>query len=315
MKGSMIIHPDELSESWIDKLADAGIGTVGLHPCGGDEAVGCLVNLMEQLETPEYRELIDYAHSRGLSVEYEFHGMGYFLPRELFDSHPEYFRVNQEGERTGDYNMCASNDEALEIVAKTAAKLATSLYGTTHNFYFWLDDGHGRYCHCPKCKELSASDQQLIILNRMLKEIRKEIPDARMAYLAYMDTLEPPTKIKPDEGIFLEYAPFRKYIAKGEQAPAEIARENSMIAPLVKAFPNEEKKVLEYWYDNSLFSRWKKPPQKFELDKELLFKDVPEYKKAGFDFISTFACFLGKDYEELHGEVGVAEFGEAINIE
>ena len=85
-----------------------------------------------------------------------------------------------------------------------------------------------------------------------------------------------------------------------------------MIAPLVETFKNEEKKVLEYWYDNSLFSRWKKPPQKFVLDKQLLFSDIPKYKEAGFNYMSTFACFLGKDYEELHGSVDVSEFGKAL---
>ena len=312
MKSSMIVHPDELSKDWIDRLADAGISTIGLHPCGGDEAFDCLVNLMERLQTKEYRDLIDYAHARGLSVEYEFHGMGYLLRRNLFAAHPEYFRINQEGERTSDYNMCVSNDEALDVVAKAAVTLAKSLYGTTHNFYFWLDDGHSRYCHCPKCKDLSPSDQQLIVLNKMLKEIRKEIPDAKMAFLAYMDTLEPPTKVKADDGIFLEYAPFKKYIAKGEEAPPLIAHEAAMISPLVETFKDKEKKVLEYWYDNSLFSRWKKPPQKFELDRELLFSDIPKYKEAGFNYMSTFACFLGKDYEDLYGKVDVSEFGKAL---
>jgi len=32
----------------------------------------------------------------------------------------------------------------------------------------------------------------------------------------------------------------------------------------------------------------------------------------GFDIISTFACFLGKDYEDLHGEVDVTPFSEAL---
>ena len=35
MKNGMIIHPGELSKKWIDRLADAGIDILGIHPEGG----------------------------------------------------------------------------------------------------------------------------------------------------------------------------------------------------------------------------------------------------------------------------------------
>ena len=66
MKNSMIIHPDELSEKWIDKLANAGIGAIGIHPCGGRNAFESLAELLKRMQTPSYRRLIDYAHTRGL---------------------------------------------------------------------------------------------------------------------------------------------------------------------------------------------------------------------------------------------------------
>ncbi len=52
------------------------------------------------MKAEKYRALIDYAKERGLSVEYEFHAAGYFLPRELFAVHPEYFRLNAKSERS-----------------------------------------------------------------------------------------------------------------------------------------------------------------------------------------------------------------------
>lgn len=315
MQSSMIIHPEELSREWIDRLAEAGVGILGIHPRGGNCSLESLKNLLEQAKTKEYRDLIDYAHSRGLEVEYEVHAMGYLLDRNLFETHPEYFRMNTEGERTNDYNMCVSNPEAVALVAQNAATLAQSLYGSNHNFYFWLDDGHKLTCQCPLCKNMSPSDQQQILLNAMLQEIRKSIPDARMAYLAYYDTLVPPQNVKPVEGIFLEYAPLEKYVATGAEAFERIACEKEMIPHLVKTFANEPKKVLEYWYDNSMFSRWKKPPKKFTLDAENMLADMKEYKRFGFDSFSTFACFLGKDYEELHGDVDVSPFGKALREE
>jgi hypothetical protein len=59
--------------------------------------------------------------------------------------------------------------------------------------------------------------------------------------------------------------------------------------------------VLEYWLDNSLFSKWKKPPQPFSWDPEVMRQDLAYYESLGFEDATVFACYLGSDYEELHG--------------
>ena len=312
MKNGMIIHPGELSKKWIDRLADAKVNTLGLHPEGGAGAPKSLERLLELLKTPEYRALIDYARSRGLEVEYEIHAAGYLMDKSLFAEHPEYFRMNSAGERTSDWNFCVSNPDALALFARRAAELAQALYGSGKDFYFWMDDGRGIHCNCPKCRALSPSDQQYIALRAAIGEIRRHIPDARMAYLAYIDTIEQPTAVENDGAIFLEYAPFEKYTARGEDREERISREKAMIAPLLDAFGRESAKVLEYWYDNSLFSRWKKPPARFVLDEEKMLADVREYREMGFARASTFACFLGEDYEELYGEADIHPFARAF---
>ncbi|MBR4054670.1 MAG: DUF4838 domain-containing protein [Clostridia bacterium] len=312
MKSSMIIHPDEVSKKWIHRLADAGVDVLGIHPVGGMDAAASLADLLERIKTKEFRALIDYALSRGLEVEYEIHAAGYLMPRALFAEHPDYFRMNEQGERTKDWNFCVSNPEAMALFSRRAAELALALYGSRPAFYFWMDDGRDLHCHCPKCKHLSPSDQQLMAVRGMLREIRKQIPTARMAYLAYVDSIVPPGAVSPEEGVFLEYAPFAKYTATGEDASERIAKEKEMIRPLMDFFGGEPPKVLEYWYDNSLYSGWKKPPAKFVLDREAMECDIAEYRRMGFEAISTFACFLGEDYEALHGDVDVAPFGACL---
>ena len=308
----MIIHPGELSKKWIDRLADAKVNTLGIHPEGGAGAPKSLERLLELLKTPEYRVLIDYARSRGLRIEYEIHAAGYLMDKSLFAEHPEYFRMNSAGERTSDWNFCVSNPDALALFARRAAELAQALYGSGKDFYFWMDDGRGIHCNCPKCRALSPSDQQYIALRAAIGEIRRHIPDARMAYLAYIDTIEPPTAVENDGAIFLEYAPFEKYTARGEDREERISHEKTMIAPLLDCFGRENAKVLEYWYDNSLFSRWKKPPARFVLDEEAMLSDIREYREMGFARASTFACFLGDDYEELYGESDILPFARAF---
>ena len=313
MRSSVIIYPDEVSRKWIDRMADAGITVLGIHPRGGKYSAGSLQALVDKCKDPAFRELLDYAAQRGLEIEYEIHAAGYLLPRELFETHPEYFRQDQNGERVVKKNFCVSNTEALDMVAQRAADLAVSLYRSSRNFYFWMDDGRDIHCHCPQCCGLSASDQQLTVLNAMIRQIRKRIPDARLAYLAYIDSIVLPEKVQPEEGIFLEYAPFEKYTARTENAPQLIAREQRMLDPLLRFFGHRGAKVLEYWYDNSMWSRWTKPPKHFVLDAAAMAGDIAAYRAMGFESISTFACFLGQEYEGLYcEEPDVAPFGEAV---
>lgn len=308
----MIIHPEELTYRQIDLIAGAGVNVLGIHPVGGKDASISLSNLVKSFRDVSFRDKIDYAHQRGLEIEYEAHAAGYLMPRDLFDKHPEYFRKNAIGERTDDWNFCISNNDALSLFSKNAAELATSLYGSSNVFYFWLDDGWDTYCHCEKCSAFTPSEQQLIATNAMLEEIKKKIPNAKLSYLAYCGSMTPPKKVKPVKDIFLEYAPFAKYTAKGDDAKEKIRAELDMLQPLVDLFGKDDSKILEYWYDNSLFSGWKKPPKEFIPDEEAMKKDIEFFYGFGFEKISTFACFLGEDYVKLYGEPDFEKFGDCF---
>ena len=129
-----------------------------------------------------------------------------------------------------------------------------------------------------------------------------------MPYLAYFECLQPPTKVKPEAGIFLEYAPIERDMHK----PIAGTGDAATLEALLNTFGRENAKVLEYWLDNSLFSGWKKPPKPFEADVAVVQADVPWYAGLGFSDISTFACFLGEDYEALHGEPDISSFAQAV---
>ena len=307
MLKSILIHPEELSKKWIDRMADGGVKILGLHPHGGGQATESLHDLLSRLENSEYKKLIDYAESRGLEIEYEMHAARHLLPASLFESHPEYFRMNAGGERTAKMNFCVSNPDALALVAKNAAALAKRLYKSRPVFYFWLDDAKNVHCKCEKCQKYSPSDQQLIAVNAMITEIKKDIPEAKMAYLAYGDALEVPSSIRPEKDVFLEYAPIEKY-KNGDESL--ITAEREALLKQSEFFGLKDSKVLEYWLDNSLFSGWKKPPKKFTPNNEQIKKEVADYARFGFESIATFGCFLGEDYEELYDEPDISGFTE-----
>ncbi|MBE5732332.1 MAG: DUF4838 domain-containing protein [Clostridiales bacterium] len=307
MRTQFIVHPDEISIERIDSLKSAGITCLGIHPVGGKNAYKTLEDLVSLLKTDEFRALLDYAENNGIEIEYELHAMGYLMPKNLFSSNPEYFREDKDGSRNADYNFCISNKKAMDLVCENAVTLAQNLYNSSNNYYFWTDDGRDVFCHCDKCKNISPSNQALTITNAIARALKKHNKNAKCAYLAYMATITPPT-IKKEDNVFLEYAPFEKYTAKGENAPFLIEQEQKMLTPLLDYFSKEDAKVLEYWYDNSLYSSWKKPPKKFTLDENQMQKDVNFYKQKGFSYISTFGCYLGKDYEELYGKTDLTPF-------
>jgi hypothetical protein len=61
-----------------------------------------------------------------------------------------------------------------------------------------------------------------------------------------------------------------------------------------------------------MFSCWKKPPARFTLNEEAMRADMADYRALGFEEVATFACFLGKDYRDLYGDVDIAPFTNAI---
>ena len=126
--GSVLIHPDELDNTWIDRCAALGIPRLGLHPVGGQHAHESMADLLAKLETPAYRALLDRAAELGIEIEYEMHAGRYLMPLSAFEEHPEWQRMNEAGERVSDLNFCVTNEDALDFYAKNAAVAAKKLY-------------------------------------------------------------------------------------------------------------------------------------------------------------------------------------------
>lgn len=305
MKIGLWIHPEELTDKWVEMALDAGLDMLGLHPAGGSGSNESLQQLIELLKDQRFINRIELLKKNGVQVEYACHALSWILPRSSFESHPEWFRLNQEGKRVPDYNCCPSNEEVLDIITERAALLTEILFTDSHRYHFWADDALSGSCHCHECRQLSPSDNLLKITHAVLKGIKKADSLGRLSYLAYHDTIYPPAAIVPEKDIFLEYAPMdREYDKPLSDLSSDKNRNQLEALPLLlNCFGTEDSTVLDYWMDNSLFSGWKKPPQKFKLNDGVLEKDVQMYKDYGFEHINSFACFLGDDYISEYNEL------------
>ena len=314
MEKGILVHPEELTLSWLDRMKDAGLNLLGLHPVGGRKAHLSLQEAVERHREPGFRRLLDEAGKRGITVEYEAHAMRWLLPEAEFSRHPDWFRMDEQGTRVPDFNLCASNPSALDFVAARTALLARKLQTGSHRYFYWLDDVTGCRCHCAGCAALSASDQQMKVLNAMLTGLRSVDPEASLCYLAYHDALQPPQLVSPRDGIFPEFAPINRNhhrpIADG--SCPENAALAALLPPLLSRFGTKNARVLEYWMDNSMFSGWKKPPKPFTLDSAVMKEDAAFYRGLGFETITSFGCYLGPDYQALYGLPPLKEYGNNL---
>lgn len=297
----LLLHPDELSEKWTKRLCRSTLKRFGLHPVGGANAHESMASLIADL--PSFSPRLNEIEAWGIAVEHEMHALRWMLPAQLFAEHPAWFRMNEKGERAADYNLCASNRDALDYVTARAAEAARLLPAKSHRYHFWIDDVRRAHCNCPDCRGLSPSDQAMRIYNAILAGLRLTDPLAKQCYLSYHDTLDAPRRVEPDSGIYLEYAPmdrdFDRALTDGD---SEKNRGQTTVLPeLLSCFGKADAMACEYWLDNSMYSRWTKPPKYFTWNREVTVRDLAFYDAQGFAAATTFACYLGTEYEETHG--------------
>lgn len=315
LQRGLLVHPEEFTPELPDEFRRAGLNVLGLHPVGGGHAAHSLAAAIGEFPTPDFQSKLRRAEALGLKVEYHAHALRWLLPERLFPEKPDWFRMNEAGERTPDANLCVSNGEALNFLTERSALLAELLPTKGPRFYYWPDDASACACRCPECRRLPAADQQLRIANAILRGLRRRRPDAKLSFLAYYDSLELPRLTEPEEGIFLEFAPYRR----DHHAPLFDARvpenvsQTRFLPELIAFFGKKDAVALDYWMDNSLFSAYTKPPKALRLDEAVLAADAEGYDRLGFETVLAFGCYLGPDYRALYGPPPVEAFGRILS--
>jgi len=309
-RGIVLTPEDFRGVDWIKRSSELGLNTLGLH---NGEGIGN--NTISRLEMATTSDFQKSATKAGLDYEYELHTMATLLPRELFDAHPEYFVYDEQRKaRIPNYNFCPTNGDALEIVTKNAVRCAEILRPTTHRYFFWSDDNMP-WCSCKTCKELSSSEQELLVANRICEALRKSCdPLAQVAFLAYHRTLDTPQNIKPSPGVFLEFAPIARSLASPIADPNNEANRQhwETLLKLLELFPVEQTHVLEYWLDSSLVSQWKKPAKELIYNAKVVESDLRAYRDLGIQSVTTFAVYLDGTYFSRYGDEHLLHYCDKV---
>ena len=314
-KRGVVVYPSDLISfgitPWIDLLEKNGLNLLGVHT---DTRLETLPELKSFLTSSQGQLLLEICEKKGIGIEYELHVLQDILPRSLFKEHPEYFRMDKSGQRQEKYNMCFTSTDAYNEIEKQVVALTQWLRPTTHRYFFWTDDVQDAFCHCDNCSPYSPSEQALIYENKLVDILRKIDSTAQVAHLAYNNTLQPPKKVKPAAGVFLEYAPISRNYEKGLRSADHFTK----IEENLQVFPKETAHILEYWLDVSMFSNWKKDALvKLPWNKTYFERDVKDYRSLGIPSITSFAAWINRDYQDLYGMKHIngvlQDYGDILN--
>ena len=129
-----------------------------------------------------------------------------------FEAHPEWYglikgkRSDNIKDEFGD-NFCTSNVDACHELAKNMIQsLIDGQMKYVDIVNFWMMDATWRWCECENCKRQGTyTDRLMAVVDTMLRELKKARSEGRLhrpvhlSSLAYVETLEPPTKDLPDD--------------------------------------------------------------------------------------------------------------------
>jgi hypothetical protein len=134
------------------------------------------------------------------------HSFDLLVPRELYDSHPDYFPLI-DGQRRGGYvQRCLSHPDVLRLSIQRVRQWLrerpdVTIVSVSQNDTF-------QYCQCAECKELdeaegSPSATLLRFVNAIAADIEEVHPGVRIDTLAYQYTRQPPRTIRPHRNVII----------------------------------------------------------------------------------------------------------------
>jgi hypothetical protein len=226
--------------------------------------------------------------SYGVGAEYGGHVLQILLPREQFESHPEYFPTATDGTRTARGNLCVSNPDAVKVVCEGALSYVRE-YPENELLHIWgADVWDGAWCNCPECKRLSPQLQYMKIVNAVAAAEDSAAGGVPVAYLAYHDTLDPDPKLRPLPNVWFEWAPRERcYVHAIDDPSCTInPRYYESLKRYIDIFQGRGH-VFEYYADSILFGGLA------FATPTVIGRDLRAYQALGIDSISnlTFGAY------------------------
>ncbi len=236
-------------------------------------------NRATRLDWEKYGEGSSFANDIGLVEPYQQHVPGhalfYYVPahdktwsfwrgsgkpalKGLFKEHPEYFTLNEKGERVDNAQLCFSNPELRKLFTKRVLE-AVSVKGQGVYMVGSNDFHGGTYCFCPGCLKLQekyncTGGPLWDYILELCGQLKDEHPGVYITSLAYKGDTQ--TEIAPDNIVFPENFICDAAILKSDRTLSEskpVAFANGLIVNNFDRHQNLRKWVsitshVSYWY-------------------------------------------------------------------
>jgi hypothetical protein len=156
------------------------------------------------------------AKKRGLFIEVGGHGYENFINAKvqdgkLFERHPDWFGKDDAGKRSKLQKrvFCTSNEQAVDFVTGGVLDYLNK-HPEIDVFQLWPPDG-ADWCTCDPCKALGEpQERQALLVNHIQAAVEKAKPGVRLEIIAYSKALQPPTRVKLDPRILVDYCPINQ---------------------------------------------------------------------------------------------------------
>lgn len=211
-----------------------------------------------------------------------------------------------------DKKICSNNSarfsKAYTKVKRKLHKIPSNPDTNEKELYFWLADTIIRRCSCSKHQEWNAAEVHLDFVNHLIEKLNRENPKIKFSWLAYMGSFKAIRKLKPHPNIILEIAPMHRCFNHSIKDPDCLLNWKKVLTPinqLKELFPPENRQVLGYWLDPSLFGRQEYLIGGWAREKErgrvphipfIMQEDIQFYHNNDFKNILTFAVNLDRKY-------------------
>lgn len=146
-----------------------------------------------------------------------------------FDEHPEYFAMNEEGERIRDTvngtQPCLTNPDVFDIVLENLRKILKE--NPKARFASVSQNDGDLFCHCDACRRVNEEEQTnggtiYRFVNRIAAALRDEYPDMLFDTLPYVFSTKPPEKEVMADNVSIRLclmSTCREHAVKDESCP------------------------------------------------------------------------------------------------
>lgn len=127
-------------------------------------------------------------------------------PDKYFDEHPEYFMLDEDGNRSKQ-QLCMTNPDVIRLIIQ---RVHESLAKHPHTEIISVSKNDlVKICLCEGCKAMDEAEggtnmgSMLHLVNRVAQSIEDEYPDVDISTLAYMETIELPKTVRPADNVII----------------------------------------------------------------------------------------------------------------